>query len=371
MNRRQLLAAALTPLAWRIASDALPSTAFAATAERDGKMSKTTQRIIECNGIRLNIAEQGKGPLVLLVHGFPESWFSWRHQIDALAAAGFRVVAPDMRGYGKSDAPQAIDQYTILHLVGDMVGILDALGAATAIIVGHDWGASVAWQTALMRPDRFRAVAALSVPFRPRGKAPPTSLMPRTENAQFYQLYFQEQGAAEAELGRDPRATIRNMLFGASGDGVAAARAAVAAGGPAPNLGMVPKGGGFLQGPGAPKTLPSWIAESDIDFYGEEFRRTGFRGALNYYRNIDRNWEITGAMAGLQVSVPALYIAGDRDFVVGFPGTDQLLANMKTFVPGLRKIQMLPGCGHWTQQERPNEVSAALVEFIQALPSRS
>src|ERR1700704_5652056 len=370
MNRRQLLAAALAPLAWRVAPDALSSKAFAATSERDGKMSKTTQRIIECNGIHINIAEQGEGPLVLLVHGFPESWFSWRHQIDALAAAGFRVVAPDMRGYGKSDAPEAIDQYTILHLIGDMVGILDALGAATAVIVGHDWGASVAWQAALMRPDRFRAVAALSVPLRPRAKAPPTSLMPRTENAQFYQLYFQEPGPAEAELGRDPRATIRNMLFGASGDGVAAARAA-AAGGPALSLGMVPKGGGFLQGPGAPATLPSWISESDIEVYGEAFKRSGFRGALNYYRNIDRNWEITGALAGLQVSVPALYIAGDRDFLLSFPGTDQLLANQKTLVPGLRKIQMLPGCGHWTQQERPNEVSAALVEFIRALPSRS
>lgn len=368
MNRRQLLAMALAPLAFRIAPDAISANAFAATSEPDRKMSNTTQRIIECNGIRLNIAEQGEGPVVLLVHGFPESWYSWRHQIDALAAAGFRVVAPDLRGYGKSDAPQAIDQYTILHLVGDMVGILDAVGAATAVIVGHDWGASIAWQAALMRPDRFRAVAALSVPFRPRGKAPPTSLMPRTETAQFYQLYFMEPGPAEAELGRDPRATIRNMLFGASGDGVAAARASVAAGGPALSLGMVPKGGGFLQGPGAPKTLPSWIHESDIDFYGEEFKRTGFRGALNYYRNIDRNWEITGAIAGLQVSVPALYIAGDRDFLLSFPGTDQLLANQKNFVPGLRKIQMLPGCGHWTQQERPNEVSAALVEFIRDLP---
>jgi pimeloyl-ACP methyl ester carboxylesterase len=370
MNRRQLLAAALAPLALRVAPDAVSSRVFAATLERDGEMGKTTQRIIECNGIHINIAEQGEGPLVLLVHGFPESWFSWRHQIDALAVAGFRVVAPDMRGYGKSDAPQAIDQYTILHLVGDMVGILDALGAPTAVIVGHDWGASVAWQGALTRPDRFRAVAALSVPFRPRAKALPTSLMPRTDNAQFYQLYFQEPGPAEAELGRDPRATLRNMLFGASGDGVAAARAAVAAGGPAPNLGMVPKAGGFLQGPGAPATLPSWISESDVDYYGEEFKRTGFRGALNYYRNIDRNWEITGALAGLPVSIPALYVAGDRDFLLAFPGTDQLLANMKSFVPGLRKIQMLPGCGHWTQQERPNEVSAALVEFIQALPSR-
>src|SRR5207248_9799872 len=171
------------------------------------------------------------------------------------------------------------------------------------------------WQAPLTRPDRFRAVASLSVPFRPRAKALPTSLMPRTETAQSYLLYFQEPGPAEAELGRDPRATLRNMLFGASGDGVAATRAAVAAGGPAPNLGMVPKGGGFLQGPGAPATLPSWISESDIDYYGEAFKRTGFRGALNYYRNIDRNWEITGAFAGLQVTIPALYIAGDRAFL--------------------------------------------------------
>jgi len=368
VNRRQLLTAAALPFVLPPAWSALPSQAFA--QPKEGRMGDRSQRLIESNGIHLNIAEKGSGPLVLLAHGFPESWYSWRHQIDALAAAGFHAVAPDMRGYGKSDQPEAIDQYTIFHLVGDMVGVLDALQTPRAVIVGHDWGATVAWQAALLRPDRFRAVVGLSVPFRPRGRTKPTSAMPRTENAQFYQLYFQEPGPAEAELGRDPRATIRNMLFGASGDGVAAARAAVAAGGPAPNLGMVPKGGGFLQGPGAPKALPSWIEESDIDFYGEEFKRSGFRGALNYYRNIDRNWEITGAMAGLQVIVPALYIAGDRDFVVSFPGTDQLLANLKTFVPGLRKIQMLPGCGHWTQQERPNEVSAALVEFIQALPSR-
>lgn len=368
MDRRRFLAAALAPLALQAAPHAVTSSAFAASSERDDKMTRTTQRIIEANGIRINIAEQGEGPLVLLVHGFPETWYSWRHQIDDLAAAGFRVVAPDMRGYGRSEAPQAIDQYTILHLVGDMVGILDALGAPTAVIVGHDWGASVAWQAALTRPDRFRAIAALSVPFRPRAKAPPTSLMPRTETAQFYQLYFQEPGPAEAEFGRDPRATLRNMLFGASGDGVAASRAA---GGAAPNLAMVPKGGSFLQGPGAPATLPSWISERDIDHYGEEFKRTGFRGALNYYRNLDRNWEITGALTGLQVTIPALYMAGDRDFLLSAPGTDQLLASLKTLVPGLRKVQMLPGCGHWTQQERPGEVSAALLEFMRALPNRS
>jgi pimeloyl-ACP methyl ester carboxylesterase len=331
-------------------------------------MSETTQRMIESNGIRLNIAEQGKGPLVLLCHGFPESWYSWRHQIEALAAAGFHAVAPDMRGYGKSDAPEAIDQYTIFHLVGDLVGLLDALEAPTAVIVGHDWGANIAWQAARLRPDRFRAVVALSVPFRPRGPVRPTSVMPQTADAQFYQLYFQNPGVAEAELERDPRATVRNMLYGASGDG-AAARAAAASSGASPNLGMVPKGGGFLRGSGAPATLPAWLSEADIDFYAGEFKRSGFRGGLNYYRNIDRNWELTAAFADVKVTVPALYVAGDRDMVVSFPGTDQLLANLKQFVPALRKIQMLPGCGHWTQQERPGEVSAAIIDFVRGLPN--
>ena len=332
-------------------------------------MSEPTQRMIESNGIRLNIAEQGKGPLVLLCHGFPESWYSWRHQIEALAAAGFHAVAPDMRGYGKSDAPEAIDQYTIFHLIGDLVGVLDAIEAKTAVIVGHDWGANIAWQAARLRPDRFRAVVALSVPFRPRGPVRPTSVMPRTADAQFYQLYFQEPGVAEAELERDPRATVRNMLYGASGDGAAAARAAAASSGASPNLGMVPKGGGFLRGSGAPATLPAWLSEADIDFYAGEFKRSGFRGGLNYYRNIDRNWELTAAFADVKVTVPALYVAGDRDMVVSFPGTDQLLANLKQFVPALRNIQMLPGCGHWTQQERPGEVSAAIIDFVRGLPN--
>src|SRR3984957_2661638 len=181
-------------------------------------MSKTIERIIKTNGISLNVVEQGEGPLVLLCHGFPESWYSWRHQLDALAAAGFHAVAPDLRGYGKSDQPEAIDHYTIFHLVGDMVGVLDALAAPTAVIVGHDVGANVAWQAALLRPDRFRAVIGLSVPFRPRGKVPPTSIMPRTAEAQFYQLYFQEPGVAEAEFEQDPRASVRNMLYGGSAD---------------------------------------------------------------------------------------------------------------------------------------------------------
>jgi pimeloyl-ACP methyl ester carboxylesterase len=325
-------------------------------------MSKPTQRIAETNGIRLNIAEQGGGPLVLLCHGFPESWYSWRHQLGALAAAGFHAVAPDMRGYGKSDRPEAIDQYTLFRLVGDMVGLLDALEVPTAVIVGHDWGATVAWHAALLRPDRFRAVVGLSVPFRPRGKVPPTSVMPRTADAQFYQLYFQEPGAAEAELERDARASVRNMLYGASGD------APRGGGGASAGIGMVPRGGGFLRGPGAPATLPQWLGERDVDVYAGEFQRTGFRGALNWYRNIDRNWELLAPFAGACVTVPALYVAGDRDLVVAFPGMDQLLANLERFVPALRSTLMLPGCGHWTQQERPSEVNAALIDFLSGLP---
>lgn len=375
MDRRQFLSGATLPLLLPPLTSAFTSEAFGETSKRAASMSEPTQRVIEANGIRINIAEKGSGPLVLLAHGFPESWFSWRGQIDALAAAGFHVVAPDMRGYGKTDAPEAIDQYTIFHLVGDMVGILDALQAPTAVIVGHDWGANVAWQASLMRPDRFRGVVALSVPFRPRGKSRPTSAMPRAENAQFYQLYFQEPGVAEAEFERDPRRTIRSMLFGASGEGAAAAAAArataAASGGTAlaPSLGMVQKGSGFLQGPPPPATLPAWITESDLDFYGAEFKRAGFRGGLNYYRNLDRNWEIQGSLVGAKVTIPALYLAGDRDFVVAFPGTDQLLANLKNFVPGLRGIQMLPGCGHWTQQERPNEVNTAIIDFVRSLPA--
>src|SRR5262245_59644417 len=327
-------------------------------------MNEPRQRIMETNGIHLHIAEQGEGPLVLLCHGFPESWYSWRHQLNALAVAGFHAVAPDMRGYGKSDCPEAIDQYTLFHMLGDMVGLLDALEAPSAVIIGHDVGSTVAWQGALMRPDRFRAVIGLSVRFRPRGKVPATSLMPQPADAQFYHPYFLEPGDAQAELERNPRETIRNMLYGASGDGVSLRRAAAEDIG----IGMVPRGGGFLRGSRAPTTLPDWLSERDIDVYAGEFQRVGFRGALNCFRNLDRNWELSALFAGASVTVPALYIAGDRDFVLRSPGVEQLLANLKHFVPALHNIMMLPGCGHWTQQERPDEVNAAMIDFLRSLP---
>ncbi len=315
-------------------------------------------RTLETNGIRMHIAEAGTGPLVVLCHGFPESWYSWRHQLTALAEAGFHAVAPDMRGYGQTDRPEAIDQYSLLHLVGDIVGLVDALGERKAVVVGHDWGAPVAWHAALMRPDRFRGVVGLSVPSRPRGTVRPTSVMPQTPDAMFYQLYFQEPGAAEAELERDPAKSVRRLLLAASGEAPAAGGAGLA---------MVRRGGGFLDALATPNALPSWLTEDDSAFYAGEFARTGFRGGLNWYRNIDRNWELLAPFTGATIEVPALYVAGEKDLVVKFPGMDKLIASLKTTTPALRKTIMLPDCGHWTQQERRDEVNAAILEFLRSL----
>ena len=318
-----------------------------------------THRTVETNGIRMHLAEAGTGPLVVLCHGFPELWYSWRHQLAALAEAGFHAVAPDMRGYGQTERPEAIDQYTILHLVGDMVGLLDALGAEQAVIAGHDWGAPVAWHAAQLRPDRFRGVIGLSVPFRPRGPVRPTTVMPQTDDAVWYQLYFQEPGVAEAEYDRNVRTVFRSGLVAISGDAPPDTRP----------FGMIPRHGRPFWWDAEPPPLPGWLTDADVDFYTAEFTRAGFRGGLNYYRNIDRNWELLAPFDGLKVTVPALYIAGDRDPVVRVPGMDRLIPNLGNFVPQLRGTIMLPGCGHWTQQERAGEVNSAMINFLRGLPS--
>jgi pimeloyl-ACP methyl ester carboxylesterase len=324
-------------------------------------MTGITHRFVETNGIRMHLAENGSGPLVLLCHGFPEFWYSWRHQIEALAAAGFHAVAPDMRGYGQTDAPAAIDQYTLLHLVGDMVGVLDALGTESAVITGHDWGALVAWYAALLRPDRFCAVIGCSVPYLPRGKVRPSSVMPRTEDAVFYQLYFQTPDVPEVELEHDLRAYIRGIMMRASGSGTGAG-----------DFGMIPRAGGIralmdkVRGQ-PPSPLPDWLSEADVDFFVAEFSRTGLRGGLNWYRNIDRNWELLAPFAGARVTVPALFVAGEKDPTLRFPATAQIVADLAKFVPGLRETILLPGCGHWAQQERPGQVSAAMVAFLRGL----
>jgi pimeloyl-ACP methyl ester carboxylesterase len=335
------------------AAAAEPSEAEAEpTSWVDSAMPEVTHRMIETNGIRLHVVEQGDGPLIILCHGFPECWYSWRHQLGALAKAGFRAVAPDLRGYGRSDRPEELEKYTILHDIGDIVGLVDALGAEQAVIAGHDVGATIAWQAALLRPDRFRAVIALSPPFRPRGfgdPGPPTTLMPRNENAVFYQLFLQTP-EAEAALGRDLRRTFRSQFYALSGD-----RPPSAAGGfPA---GMVPRKGAVLTDP---VSLPAWVTESDIDVYVAEFTRSGFRGPLGWYRDVDRRWEQLAPFAGAAVTIPALYIAGERDFVAAV--FSPFIAKQSAMVLRLRPAIMLPDCGHWTQQERAPEVSAAMID---------
>jgi pimeloyl-ACP methyl ester carboxylesterase len=305
-------------------------------------------------GLSMHIAEAGSGPLVLLLHGFPECWYSWRHQLTALAAAGFHAVAPDQRGYGRTGGPAGAADYTILHLTGDVVTLLDALGEGPAVVAGHDWGAPVAWHTALMRPDLLRGVAALSVPYRPRGRSRPLEVLRHWLGDSFYMLYFQRPGAAEAELARDLPDTFRRLLYAASGDAP-------------PFVPFVPPGGGFLAACPAPGTLPGWLAGEDIAVFAGEFAGPGFTGPLNWYRNLDRNWELTAPWHHAPVTVPALYIAGDRDFVVSTPGVEVVVSAMREVVPDLRESLVLKGCGHWTQQERPAEVSEAIARFARDL----
>jgi pimeloyl-ACP methyl ester carboxylesterase len=320
-------------------------------------MPEVTHRMVETNGIRLHVAEQGEGPLIILCHGFPECWYSWRRQLQALANAGFRAVAPDLRGYGRSDCPEAIETYTILDDIGDIVGLVDALGAQRAVIAGHDIGATIAWQVALLRPDRFRAVIALSVPFKSRGfggSVPPTTLMPRTEDAVFYQLFLQTQ-EAEAVLGRDLRSSLRSLFYSFSGNRPQSVGGGFAAG-------MVPRTGAPLTDPAS---LPAWVTESDIDVYVAEFTRSGLRGPLAWWRNIDRGWELLAPFAGAEVTIPALFMAGERDFVAA--AFAPFIAKQTALVPKLRPAIMLAGCGHWTEQERAPEVSAAMIDFVRSL----
>ncbi|MFB7129668.1 alpha/beta fold hydrolase [Kitasatospora sp. NPDC056273] len=313
-----------------------------------------SQRTLRAGGRSVRIAEAGQGPLVVLLHGFPELAYSWRHQLAGLAAAGFHAVAPDMRGYGGSDSPEDAARYTIHHLVGDAVALIDALGEGPAVLAGHDWGSQVAWHTALMRPDRVRGVAGLSIPYRPRSPLNPLPAIRRGIGAGHYMLYFQTPGVAEAELERDVAASFRRLLNGTSGS--APYRAPV-----------VPDGGGLLDLYPEPAVLPGWLSEDELSVYTAEFTRTGFTGGLNWYRNLDANWDLTAPYQKAAVQVPALYLAGEEDFVIKGADPARLESELRQWVPDLREMLLLPGCGHWIQQERPEEVTAALVAFARSL----
>ena len=318
-----------------------------------------THRNIQTNGINMRIAEAGEGPLVIMCHGFPESWYSWRHQIHALADAGFHAVAPDQRGYGKTDRPRKIESYTIQHLVGDIVGLVQALGVENAVVAGHDWGAPVAWNCALMRPDIFHAVISLSVPWGSRGKEPPLKNMKQYFGDRFfYQLYFQNPGVAEHELQHDVRVTMRKMLFGASGS--------VNRRSMMDNIESVPHKSSYMleRLPDPGDDLPDWLTEEDIEYFAGEFEEAGFRGGLNWYRNIDRNWALGAPYDGAKILQPAMFVTGEFDVV---PYSEYARAAMEAVVPNLREPVVLPGIGHWTQQEAPNEVSSAMIEFLNSL----
>ncbi|OPY95639.1 epoxide hydrolase [Bradyrhizobium sacchari] len=312
-------------------------------------MSST--RMIKANGIDLYIREAGQGPLVVLCHGWPELSYSWRHQIPALADAGFHVVAPDMRGYGQSAAPADVNAYSIFDTVGDVVGLVQALGESKAMVVGHDWGAPVAWHAALFRPDIFTAVAGLSVPPPFRGRGKPLDLLREGGVTNFYWQYFQAPGIAEAELERDVARTMRIVL---GGRGLSDPTAAM----------FVQADKGFLGHAPAGEPLPAWLGEADLAYFTESFRKSGFRGGLNWYRNLDRNWELTAPWQDAQIRQPSLFIAGSKDAVItGLIGAKRV-NELERVLPNLKRKLIIEGAGHWVQQERPDEVNAALVTFL-------
>ncbi|NJC40394.1 pimeloyl-ACP methyl ester carboxylesterase [Brevundimonas alba] len=314
-------------------------------------------RHIQTDRLKQQILEAGSGPLVLLVHGFPELGISWRAQVEALAAAGFHAVAPDMRGYGGTDKPTDTAAYGVLDLVGDLVDLVRALGETTCTLVGHDFGASVAWHCALLRPDVFRAVFCLSVPFQPRRpKGPPTAAMAAiTKRAGLGQLYisqFQEP-AAHLDFDADPAAALRKAFFaydGATPDGLQ-------------STGFFPEGRSLLSTIPDDAPLPPWMSAPHFAEYVAAFTAGGFKGPIDWYRSLDANWAATAFLQDARIRVPAAFVVGERDPVRHYAGTAE--AGLKDWLIDLRMQHVIPGAGHWIQQERPEEVNALLLRFLQ------
>lgn len=289
----------------------------------------SAERSVQTNGVRLRVIEAGEraAPVIVLAHGFPELAYSWRHQIPVLADAGYRVLAPDQRGYGGSSRPEAVEDYDIHALTGDLVGLLDDVAAEQAVFIGHDWGAMVVWHTALLHPDRVSAVAGLSVPPIPRARSRPTERWRQKFGDDFYMLRFQEPGLADAEMAADVAATMSGLFAG------------------------------LLAGPAS---LPDWISPDEFEHYVDEFSRTGFTGALNWYRNYDRNWESTPQLAGARITAPALFVGGTADPI----GATMNPARAREVAAGPYREEWVQGAGHWVQQECPDDVNRILVEFL-------
>lgn len=324
-----------------------------------GILDQIEFRQIPVIGIELRAAVAGSGPLVIMVHGFPESWYSWRHQIGPVAEAGYTVAAIDVRGYGGSAKPEAVDAYTLERITADVAGVADALGGGRAILMGHDWGAPIVWNTALLYPEKITAVAGLSVPYLPQGEFAFIDVVRKifTERGRFfYQVYFQDEGVAEAELEADVRGALRRFVYAISGD--------------APDGTWPldkPHGAALLDRLPDPDPFPAWLTEADIDYYTAEFERSGFRGPLNRYRNHHRDHAFLRPRAATPIAQPSLFIGGTRDLAMKMlPGAD-MVAMMKPNLTGLRSAHMLEGIGHWTQQEAPEEVTRLLLDWLAGL----
>jgi pimeloyl-ACP methyl ester carboxylesterase len=315
-----------------------------------------TLRTVEANGITQRFAEAGEGPLVVMLHGFPESWYSYRYQLKALAEAGYHAVAPDMRGYGGTDAPQDVRQYTYMYTAGDVVALATALGANRFVVVGHDWGSPAASSVGLFRPDLVRGVALLSVPYLPWGDTDVLTALTEALGPDNYQVFFQEPGAAEKVFEADVRKSVLAWLIGISGD--------------APEITRLDKVDADSVLPDfSARPLPMWLTEEDVAYYTSEFERTGFGGALKWYRTSKLNFELLAPWRRAPLLAPSLFVAGDRDPVVNWPGMRALIDNLKTLsMPNVTKCVLLEGAGHWIQQERPDQVNDLLLEFLAAVP---
>ncbi len=294
---------------------------------------------------------------VVMVHGFPELWYSWRHQLRALSAAGYRAIAVDVRGYGRSSAPQEIEAYSMTSLVGDVISVLDHFGCEQAVVVGHDWGAPVAWNTALLRPDRVSGVAGLSVPYSPRGDAKPLDAFRSFSPEElFYIDYFQEPGVVEAEVKPDLAGWLKGFYFSASGEADLTE----------PSMGFVPPGRAMRERFQTPKSgQMAWMSDEDFQYYLDEFSRTGLTGGFNRYRNITRDWHELAAWRYAPIAVPALFVGGDVDgpTMLGADAIRRFDRNL----PHLTRSVILDDCGHWVQQEKPSEVNQLLIEFLNGL----
>lgn len=317
-------------------------------------------RTIDAGKAKIRAVVKGEGPLVVMVHGFPESWYSWRHQIEPVAAAGYQVAAIDVRGYGGSDKPHPIEAYDMEALTGDVAGVIDALSDdGTGILMGHDWGAPIVWNTALSRPEKIKAVAGLSVPFMGVPQKPFTEIFKENftdKGLFFYQAWFQEVGPPEAEAEKDVRDFLRKFYFGIAGEA------------PDGSWPMKAHGATLLEGMKDPGVFPAWLTDEDLNYYVAEFEGSGFRGPISRYRNHERDFAWLQQFKGRKLEMPTLLIGGDRDPAFnGFGRIPDPAAFMREHVTDLRSSHILPGCGHWTQQERPAEVNTILLDWLKGL----